>query len=72
VGKKFYMVGVSAVRWEIRIVRNRVACENYILRSPLEAVFTMCSFLLYWAGLQTSDGKNLMIEGTRKMKKLLA
>ena len=38
----------------------------------MEHVFVMCSFLLYWAGLQTGDAKVQLIQGTKKMVKLAA
>jgi hypothetical protein len=39
-----YMVGIAAVYWAI-----------WTVRSPMEAVFTMCSFLLYWTGLKSIE-----------------
>jgi hypothetical protein len=53
-GRHVYMVGLAVVCWSIRAMRNKVTFD---MRSPMESVFTMCSFLLYWAGLQTGDIK---------------
>jgi hypothetical protein len=43
-----------------------------VVRSPFEAVFTVCSFLLYWAGLQAGDDKDKLTDGARKLMSLAA
>jgi hypothetical protein len=43
-----------------------------VVRSPVEAVFTVCSFLLYWAGLQVGNDKDKLTDGARKLTNLAA
>jgi hypothetical protein len=71
-GESFYMVGLAAVCWSIWTVRNKVTFEKHVVRSPVEAVFTVCSFLLYWAGLQAGDDKDKLTDGARKLMSLAA
>jgi hypothetical protein len=71
-GDSFYMIGLAAVCWSIWTVRNKATFENHVVKSPVEAVFTICSFLLYWAGLQVGDDKDKLVDGARKLMKLAA
>jgi hypothetical protein len=54
-GKQAYMVGIVAICWAIWLVINKVTFDGHIMRSSMEVVFIMCSFLPYWAGLETSQ-----------------
>ena len=69
-GETFYMVGLAAIRWSIWVTRNKVTFEGHVVRSPFEIVFTVCSFLLYWSGLQGNDDKAELAEGAKKLMKL--
>jgi hypothetical protein len=69
-GKRFYMVGIAAVCWAIWTIRNKTTFGNYNMRSPSEAVFTMCSFVMYWAGLQTSEDKAQVLMGAGKLMEM--
>ena len=71
-GKKIYMIGLAAVCWAIWIVRNKVTFDEHIVRSPSEVLFTMCSFLLYWLGLQVGNDRDALVGGTRKLMKMAA
>lgn len=51
-GARFYTVGLAAVTWAIWLARNKATFEKQLIKSPSEIVFSACSFLLYWAGLQ--------------------
>jgi hypothetical protein len=59
-----YLLGI----W---IIRNKVTFDEYTLKSPIEVVFIMCSFLLYWVGLQANDdnGKVLAVLQSRCINK---
>jgi hypothetical protein len=71
-GKKIYMVGIAAVCWAIWTIRNKLTFDNHNMRSPLEAVFTLCSFVMYWAGLQATDDKNQMMMGAGRLMEMAA
>lgn len=49
------MVGLAAACWAIWLARNRATFEKKQIEMPFEIVFSMCSFLLYWTGLQQED-----------------
>jgi hypothetical protein len=71
-GSEMYMVGIAVVCWAIWTIRKKVTFDGYTLKSPIEVVFTMCSCLLYWAGLQANDDKEKVVARTRKLMKLAA
>ena len=48
-------------------LRNKVTFDNHVVRSPLEAVFTACSFMLYWAGLLKEDDKVKFQTGVKRL-----
>ena len=54
-GAKFFTVGLAAVTWAIWLARNRATFEKKLIKSPFEIVYSACSFLLYWAGLQAGE-----------------
>ncbi|KAF7009946.1 hypothetical protein CFC21_024429 [Triticum aestivum] len=60
-GKKtFYTVGLVATCWAIWLARNRATFEKKQIKTPFEVVFSLCSSLLYWTGLQQGgDAKEL-------------
>lgn len=49
---RFYTVGLAAVTWAIWLARNKATFEKQLIKSRFEIVYSACSFLLYWAGLQ--------------------
>jgi hypothetical protein len=51
-----YMVGLAAMCWSIWTLRNKVTFDGHIVRNPMEPIFIMCAFVLYWAGLQARTG----------------
>ena len=76
-GEKFYTVGLAAACWAIWLARNRATFEKKMIKTPFEIVFSMCSFLLYWTGLQQGDdakklrtGAEQIRAGTMQMMKL--
>jgi hypothetical protein len=69
-GKRFYMLGIAAVCWAIWTIRNKTTFDSYNMRSPSEAVFTMCSFVMYWAGLQTDEDKAQVLMGAGKLMEM--
>ena len=71
-GQNFFMVVVAALCWSMWVTRNKVTFEDYVVRSPFEVIFTMCSFLLYWSGLQGGDNRDKLAEGPKKLMKLAA
>jgi hypothetical protein len=64
-GDRFYMVGMAAVCWAIWILRNKLTFEHYVLRNPVEIVFTVCSFLLHWTGLQKEEDRIILKTNTK-------
>jgi hypothetical protein len=66
------MVGLAAMCWAIWVTHNKFTFDGYVLRTPLEIVFTLCSFLMYWPGLQNAGIKDQVMEGTKKLMKLVA
>jgi hypothetical protein len=45
------MLILAAACWAIWNVRNLIIFEKKVVRSPMVTIFSMCSFLRYWAGL---------------------
>jgi hypothetical protein len=70
--EKKFMVGLAAVCWSIWTIRNKITFEEHVLRSPVEAVIIICSFLLYCEGSHVGDGKCNLADGARKMMKTAA
>jgi hypothetical protein len=63
VGFNFHVLGVAALCWAIWKTRNKACFEGKLISSPMSLICYMCSFLRYWAGLQTGDDKELLLEG---------
>ena len=61
------MMIIAAVCWGIWNLRNKVTFDNHVARTPLEAVFTACSFMLYWAGLLKEDAKVKFQAGVKRL-----
>ena len=53
-------------------LRNKTTFDNYNARTPLEAVFTACSFMLYWAGLLKDDDKTRFQAGVKRLAQVAA
>jgi hypothetical protein len=54
------MVGMAAMCWAIWTLRNKLTFEHYVLQNPVEIVFTVCSFLLHWTGLQKEEDRIIL------------
>lgn len=70
-------MGLAAVCWALWLARNRATFENKLIKTPFEIIFSMCSFLLYWAGLQQEgdagelrSGAELVRTNTMQLMKL--
>ena len=61
------MMIIAAVCWGIWNLRNKVTFDKHVTRTPLEAVFTACSFMLYWAGLLKEDDKVKFQTGVKRL-----
>ena len=48
-------------------LQNKVTFDKHIARTPLEAVFTACSFMLYWVGLLKEDDKVKFQAGVKRL-----
>ena len=66
-GDRFYIVGLAAVTWAIRLARNRATFEHKKVKTPFEIVFPTCSFLLQWAGLQKESDTAILRGGTERL-----
>jgi hypothetical protein len=66
----FYKVGINAICWAIWTIRNKATFDNYNMRSPSEAVLTMRSFVMYWAGLQSTDDKAQLLMGAGRLMEM--
>ena len=66
------MMIIAAVCWGIWILRNKVTFDKHIARTPLEAVFTVCSFLMYFPGLLKGIDKESVQAGVQKMVRVAA
>jgi hypothetical protein len=66
------MMVIAAICWGIWCIRNKVTFENYNARTPLEAVFTACSFMLYWAGLLKGEEKVEFQAGVKRLAQTAA
>ncbi|XBI42632.1 hypothetical protein VPH35_126939 [Triticum aestivum] len=67
-GDKFYTVGLAATCWAIRLARNKATFEKKQIKSPFEIVFSICSFLLYWIGLQKGDDADKLRSGAEMIR----
>ena len=61
------MMFIAALCWGIWCLRNKVTFDNYNARSPLEAVFSACSFMLYWAGLLKEEDRSKFQAGVKRL-----
>ena len=66
------MMIIAAVCWGIWCLRNRTTFVKYNARSPLEVVFTACSFMLYWAGLLKEDDRRKFQTGVKRLAHVAA
>ena len=66
------MMIIAAVCWGVWCLRNKTTFDNYNARTPLEAVFTACSFMLYWAGLLKEDDKTRFQAGVKRLAQVAA
>ena len=48
-------MGLAAVCWAIWRTRNSVCFYEKKVKSPTEIVCLICSFIVYWAGLQKTE-----------------
>lgn len=64
----FHTVGLAAVTWAIWLARNRATFEKFLIKSPFEIVFSVCSFLLYWTGLQPQRGAAKLRQGVEMLR----
>ena len=67
-GQKYYTVGLAAACWAIWLARNRATFEKKLIKTPFEIVFFMCSFLLYWTGLQEEEGAKELRSGAEMIR----
>jgi hypothetical protein len=66
-GSEDFMVGISAICWAIWKTRNKVTFENHKMRTPCEIMFFASALLMYWAGLQKDQGKEMIQRGASKL-----
>ncbi|PNT60829.1 hypothetical protein BRADI_5g06167v3 [Brachypodium distachyon] len=66
-GDRFFVVGLADVLWATWKCRNRVTFEAYKLRFPFEIVFSACTNLLSWAGLQKGVDAERLRDGAQKL-----
>uniref|UniRef100_A0A453P2P6 Uncharacterized protein n=1 Tax=Aegilops tauschii subsp. strangulata TaxID=200361 RepID=A0A453P2P6_AEGTS len=63
-----YTVGLAAACWAIWLARNRATFEKKQIKTPFEIVFSMCSFLIYWTGLQSEGGAKELQGGAEMIR----
>ena len=63
-----HAVGLAAVIWAIWRPRNAVCFDKKRVKSPIEIVCLICSFLTYWTGLLKEDLKDQVIQGAEVVK----
>lgn len=61
------METIVAICWRIWCTRNKITFEKRVVRTPLETVFTVCSFMMYWSGLMKGDDKAKFQAGVNMM-----
>jgi hypothetical protein len=71
-GDFFYLALISAVFWSIWITRNKVTFDEFILKSPVTIIFTVCSIFKYWAGLYQDEDKQAIHAGVDQPRKKAA
>jgi hypothetical protein len=71
-GEGMYMVGLAAMCWSIWTLRNKVTFDGHIVRNPMEPIFIMCAFVLYWAGLQADGIRGQVVQRTGELMKMAA
>ena len=65
--KKFYTLMLAAFTWSIRTTRNKITFENYKMRSPEVIIYTVASFMVYWAGLYDENDAAKIKGGAKKL-----
>ena len=65
--RKFYTLLLAAIAWATWTIRNKVTFDNYKMRSPEVIVYTVASFIGYWAGLYDEGDAAKIREGAKKL-----
>uniref|UniRef100_A0A453HD08 Uncharacterized protein n=1 Tax=Aegilops tauschii subsp. strangulata TaxID=200361 RepID=A0A453HD08_AEGTS len=52
----------------IWLARNRATFEKKLIKTPFEIVFSICSFLLYWTGLQQGGDIDKLRSGAKMIR----
>jgi hypothetical protein len=68
-GDKYYMFGLSVIRWAIWKCRNKVCFEKKLLKNPSVILHSACSFMCYWAGLHSTGSQEMINSGVDLMVK---
>ncbi|KAI4997425.1 hypothetical protein ZWY2020_052767 [Hordeum vulgare] len=63
-----YTVGLATICWAIWLARNHATFEKKWINNPFEIVFTACSFMKYWAGLQKPEMVEVIKKGADMLK----
>nr|TKW38294.1 hypothetical protein SEVIR_1G105300v2 [Setaria viridis] len=67
-GRKFHMVGLSTICWDIWLARNSVCFDRKIIRSPTEIICSASSFLMFWVELQKGGRQAKLKERAEALK----
>jgi hypothetical protein len=69
IGFNFHVVGIAALCWAIWKTRNKACFKGKLISSLVSLIYYMCSFHHYWAGLQTGNDKELLLEGASRLQR---
>jgi hypothetical protein len=68
-GESFHMLGLAAISWTIWKARNMACFEKKLIKHPIEIIFSVCTFIQYWAGLYPEEAHRLIRDGVDLMMK---
>ena len=65
--KQFYSLLLAALVWAVWTIRNKITFDKYKMKSPEVLVYTMASFMGYWAGLYEESEAARIRDGAKKL-----
>lgn len=69
-GKKYHVLGVSAICWALWKARNKTCFDKKVIRNPIEIVCHAGALMKFWAGLYADLDKEALEDGVNTMLKV--
>jgi membrane protein implicated in regulation of membrane protease activity len=62
-GQHMWMFGLAALMWATWKIRNRICFDKVPLKSVFKIIFSVVSFMHYWAGMHSEDTQRMISIG---------